>query len=71
MKEIENLINRTQELKDEKIRIKTKAKEETKKMTKEIEKFEALIEKIDSGNQVEKINTEFEERKRIYQKKQE
>ena len=71
MREIENTINTIQSLKDEKTRIKTKAKEESKKTEKEIEKYQTQLEKIESGNQVEKISQEYEERRRIYQKKQE
>lgn len=71
MKEIEDLIVKIIELKEKKGQIKAEAKEETKKKKKEIEKITSKIIKIEKNDQVESINQDFEERKAIYQKKQE
>lgn len=71
MKEIEEIITRITQIKEEKIRIKSKAKSENKKLQGEKEKYEKNLEKLEAHKGVEEINEEYEERKLIYSKKQE
>lgn len=71
MKQIEELIIKITELKEEKIRIKSNAKQENKRLEAEKQKYEKNLQKLEGHKGVEEINQEYEERKQIYSKKQE
>ena len=70
MVEIEKLIEKRAVLKDQKTQIKTRARQEKKELETQIKKYKQDLGKLEEHKGVEAINQEYEERKRIYSKKQ-